>query len=1739
MTPSPEGAPDFDSVRVALKQRLPDYMVPSFFILLDAFPVMPNGKLDRKALPAPDTSQSTAYVAPRTDVEQKLATLWSEVLRVPRVGLSDDFFALGGHSLLATQLVSRIRATFSVELPLRALFEASTLEAFAARLQAALQSSATTTLPPLVPTEKNGPRPLSFSQQRLWFLHQLEPDNAAYNLPAALRLSGDLDVELLRRTFEFLEHRHESLRTTFTVAQGEPIQLIHPPAAWKLEVEDLTSLPAEQRQTEAVRLASQEARSPFHLEAGPLIRVRLLKLASDEHVLLVNMHHAISDGWSIGVLIREVSAAYGALASGQSPSLPPLPLQYTDYAVWQRAWLQGAVLEQQLDYWRRQLGDAPVALDLPTDRPRPPVQTFRGTNAPVRLPLHLSEQLKALARREETTPFMLLLAAFQLLLHRYTGQDDLLVGSPIAGRTHAETESLIGFFVNMLVLRARIDSSESFLQLLQQVKATTLGAYEHQHLPFEKLVEELQPQRDLSRPPLFQAMFALQNQDSGGTVPQLGNLAVQPLKISGSASRVELSMGLAETPEGFSGILEYNTDLFDEATILRFIGHFQVLLQALAQQPQRALASLPILTEDERRQVLVDFNDVRADFPRDVCIHDLISAQACQTPDAPALRFQDFQLSYRELEERANRLANYLRSLGVGPEVRVALLFERSPHSIISLLATLKAGGAYVPLDPTYPPERLAFMVEDAAPRVLLTQPAVSSLSSSLAHLIPHTVDLDSDSTQARVAAFPSLPPPPLAGPDSLAYIIYTSGSTGRPKGTLIAHRGLCNTALACIRSLGVGPSSRVLQYSAPGFDISVWETFQALVSGACLVLAPREQLLPDAPLRSLIDSQQITHLTATPSVLTQLEPHGMPSLRTVVSGGEACTPELVRKWSQGRTLFNGYGPTEITVCATITPGSARPERLTIGQPLTNTQTYVLDSHLQPVPVGVPGELFVGGVGVARGYLHRPELTAQFFIPHPLSSSPGERLYRTGDRVRWLPEGELEFLGRIDSQVKLRGFRVELGEVEAALCELPGIQDVSALVREDSPGDKRLVAYVTPSPEGAPDFDSVRVALKQRLPDYMVPSFFILLDAFPVMPNGKLDRKALPAPDTSQSTAYVAPRTDVEQKLAALWNEVLRVPRVGLSDDFFALGGHSLLATQLVSRIRATFSVELPLRTLFEASTLEAFAARLQATLQSSATTTLPPLVPTEKNGPRPLSFSQQRLWFLHQLEPDNAAYNLPVALSLSGHLDVEALRRTFEFLVHRHESLRTTFGSEADLPIQLIHPPAAWKLEVEDLTSLPAEQRQAEALRLVSQEARSPFHLETGPLFRARLLRLDATEHVLLANMHHAISDAWSIGVMVREVAATYEALALGQSPSLAPLSLQYTDYAVWQRGWLQGAVLQQQLGYWRQQLSGAPAALELPTDRPRPSAQSRRGASLPLQLSQALTGSLKALAQREGVTPFMLLLAAFQSLLHRYSGQDDVLVGSPIAGRRHAELEGLIGFFVNTLVLRARMDANPSFRALLRQVKETTLGAYAHQDIPFEKLVEELKPRRDLGRTPLFQVMFALQNTPASELALPQLTLRPLSVEGHSAKFDLSLHMAEGPEGFTGTLVYSTDLFEPATAARMMAHLQVLLEGALASPDAPLAALPLLRQDERHQLLVQWNDTASAFQGDDCLHHLFEAQVLRTPDAPAVVFEGACLSFHQLNARSNQLAWHLRSLGVGPDVPVGLYLERSVDSL
>ncbi|NVJ26526.1 amino acid adenylation domain-containing protein, partial [Myxococcus sp. AM011] len=1554
-----------------LTERLPTFMVPQALVALAALPLLPNGKVNRRALPAPQVSRGAAGAeGPRTPWEEKLAALWKELLRLEHVGVHDDFFELGGHSLLATRLVSRIRSTFQVELPLRALFESSTLSALAARLESSLKAGQGVWLPPLTRAPRTDGLPLSFAQQRLWFLHQLEPGSVVYNIPGALRLTGVLDSTALQHALRELVRRHESLRTCFPSANGQPSQHIHEPAPFALPVVDLSS--REDREAEVRRLAEEEAHTPFALERGPLLRASLLRLGEHEHVLLLNMHHIVSDGWSMDVLVREMAALYKASCAGQPSPLPELPVQYADYSVWQRSWLRGETLDTQLSWWREHLEGAPATLELPTDRPRPAVQSYRGATTPVHLPRELSEALKAACQQEGVTPYMALLAGWQLLLSRYSGQDDITVGSPIAGRRVAELEGLIGFFVNTLVLRARLNPRANFRELLAQVRQSTLVAFEHQDVPFEKLVEELAPKRSLSHSPLFQVSFTLQNTPASAL--SLPGLSLRLMELQSHVARFDLALILTDTPEGFGGTLEYNTDLFDVSTVARLVTHFQALLRAALRSPDTRVDSLSLLTGAERQQVLVDWNATGAEYPREASVHQLFSAQAARTPDAIAVEAERATLTYRQLDERSNQLAWHLRTLGVTPGTRVGLCLERSPELVQGLLGILKAGAAFVPLDPAYPAERLDFMLAQTGISVLVTQ---ERLADALPSHVPVVICLDSD--WHLVARQPTTSPQAFTHADSLAYVMFTSGSTGQPKAVAIAHRGITRLVLGS-SFIHFGPEEVFLQLAPISFDASTLEVWGALLHGARLVFFPPQQPSLEE-LGAALVRHRVTTLWLTAALFEQMavhQPQALASVRQVLAGGDVLPAQRVRehlaRLPEGAVLVNGYGPTENTTfsaCHRLEAASSFGASVPIGRPISNSHVYVLDSAMQPVPVGVPGEVFAGGDGLAWGYLGQADLTAERFVPHPFAT--GARLYRTGDKARWKQDGTLEFLGRTDFQVKVRGFRIEPGEVESALRQLVQVREAVVLVREDSSGDKRLVAYAVAP--GA-DASALKDALRQKLPEYMVPSALVLLESLPLSPNGKVDRKALPAPDASgtKEEQFVAPCTETEQKLAALFAEVLNVEQVGLHGDFFELGGHSLLATQLVSRVRESLHVELALRELFEASTVERLAQRLDAALQAGQGVWLPPLTRAPRTDGPPLSFAQQRLWFLHQLEPGSVVYNIPGALRLTGVLDSAALQRSLFELVRRHESLRTCFPSANGQPSQHIHEPAPFALPVVDLSS--REDREAEVRRLVEEEAHTPFVLERGLLLRASLLRLGEHEHVLLLNMHHIVSDGWSMDVLVREMAALYMAFRAGHPSPLPELPVQYADYSVWQRSWLQGPVLAAQLGWWKQQLRGAPSVLELPTDRPRPAIQSYRGDSHPVHLSRELSEALKTLCQQEGVTPYMALLAGWQLLLSRYSGQDDITVGSPIAGRRVAELEGLIGFFVNTLALRTRLEGNPSFRQVLARVKEATLGAFEHQDVPFEKLVEELAPKRSLSHSPLFQVSFTLQNTPASAL-------------------------------------------------------------------------------------------------------------------------------------------------------------------
>jgi len=2018
--------------------------------------------------------------------------------------------------------------------------------------------------------------PLSFAQERLWFLDRLEPGSSAYNLPTSVRLRGTLKVEALERSLNAIMARHESLRTTFQIQEGQTVQVIAPPGeqTWPLPIFELISLPEAERENAARRQVIEEVQRPFDLVTGPLVRARLLRLADEDHVLVLTLHHIISDGWSLGVLVREVATFYGAFASGRLSAdeakvlLPQLSIQYPDFALWQRGWLSGEILENQINYWKKQLAGAPT-LQLPTDRPRPLVQTFNGSSETIVLPASLIESLKALSQHEGATLFMTLLAAFQVLLQRYGGHAsrDIVVGSPTANRTRAEIEDLIGFFVNMLVLRTDLSGDPTFRELLARVREVAVGAFDHQDLPFERLVEVLQPERDLSRQPLFQVSFVLQNAPLGAL--ELAGLDLSFFEMGSGSSKFDLTLFLTEINQELIASFEYNTDLFDASTIQRMLAHWQRLLEGVVANPDQRLSELPLLTETERRQLLTEWNATERAYSRERCLHELFEAQVERTPEATAViaHAPDGLLekfTYAELNQRANQLAHYLRKKGAGPNVPVGVCLERSVDLVIGLLAVLKAGGCYVPLDPAYPAGRLAFMLADARIEVLVTKSKglvardwglageedegrrtkdEGKITSRESRVV---IFLDTDWSLISQSSISN--PQSAISPDDLLYLIFTSGSTGRPKGAGVYHRGFVNLLEWYIQEFGINAADHTLLVSSPSFDLTQKNFFAPLVTGGELHLLVTDYYDP-AQISAAIEAGQITLINCAPSAFYPLVEEGgseawkpLSTLRGVCLGGEPIHLSRIEEWLNSpdchAEISNTYGPTECTDISAFyrvrQPEQFMDRSVLTGKPIPNAQVYILDEHLEPVPVGVAGELCVAGVGVGLGYVNDAGLTAEKFVPNPFVLEEGRRtddgrrtkeihrlpstvlrLYRTGDLARYLPDGNIEFLGRLDHQVKVRGFRIELGEIEAALKQHPAVREsvVIALeaarvmdeADESNRPDKRLVAYVvqhadhqdaatqaleaqeqaeqlaqwqivhneihrqSPTPddplsnlagwnssytgqpipvtemrawventvtqiialkpkrvleigcgsgllllriaptcerywgtdfaeaalaglqqqverlalpqvslfqkfaddftgiepdscdvvilnsviqyfpsadyllrvlegavralvlggylflgdlrnyalleafhtsvqlyqapddlpvthlrqrlsqqlrreeelllapsfftalqaqcpamricqvqvrvkrgaehneltkfrydvilqvggETAPDTPSLeiewrdwqrsglslaalrqrlmetqpialglsrvpnarlqsegqalelmrsdappatvgelraaladlpseaidpeafwalsnelpcavdvywtdenrqgdydvilrrktddggrmseeenlrlssreavlrpssvhrppssyasnplqglfarrlapelRTFLQDRLPDYMMPSAFVLLESLPLTPNGKVDRKALPTPDSLQplrSESYVAPRDEVEESLAKLWKQLLGIGQVGAEDNFFQLDGHSLLATQLVSRVREAFGVELPLRAIFESPTIAGIAERIR---HAHSGPVAPPIRPVPRDQNLPLSFAQQRLWFVDQMQPGSSAFNIPAAVRLTGALNVAALEQGLNEIIRRHEVLRTSFQTVNNEPRQVIASELALPLTVRDLRPLAEIERESEARRLAGEEAQRPFDLARGPLIRAGLLRLDEEEYVLLLTLHHIVSDGWSMEVILREVAVLYQAYGAGQDSPLPELPIQYADFAVWQRDWLRGEVLEEQLAYWKKTLGGNLPVIELPTDRPRPATPTFRGATQSFRFSPALSESLKRLGREEGYTLFMVLLAGFQTLLYRHSGQEDIVLGADVANRNRAEIEPLVGFFVNQLVLRTNLGGKPRFRELLARVREVVLGAQAHQDLPFEKLVEVLRPKRLLNQTPLFQVKVAFQSAAVSTQETPGLKLSPLEVGAGLTKYDLTLFLWDTGPNVIGNLEYSTDLFDAATITRLVHQYETLLNSLVAQPEARLDDLELLTESERSQVrMEQQTREKSAFK-------------------------------------------------------------------
>ena len=1998
--------------------------------------------------------------------------------------------------------------------------------------------------------------PASFQQRRLWFLYELEPTSSAYNICSVFSLQGLLNVPALQQAFQQLQQRHESLRSTFVDIDGEPWQKIHPHPLTELVLEDWSKNITEPTQIIA-NITGAESSYTFDLQTGPLISARLFQLSPNQHILTLTLHHIIADAWSIGVILQEIALLYQLAISGEQITLPELRFQYADYALWQKEKSHNSHLENSLNYWEKQLAELPV-LQFPTDFSRPRLQTFRGDLVKFELSNHLTTAIRSLSQKEGTTLFMTLMAAFQVLLSRYTGQDDIPLGTSIANRPGMDAEKLIGFFVNMLVIRTNLADEPSFKTLLNRVKTTILNGFEHTEIPFETLVERLDLERDTSRNPLFQIAFTLLNAPK----PEFstGDLEVSILATQ-EAARFDLELFITESENSLNGVLSYNVDLFKRETVERFARHFCQLLENLISQPDTPVSRVPFLSTAELA-VLAPSQPSQT-FPVQSCLHEIFTQQAKLRPQQIALKFGQESLTYSDLNHRANQLAHYLINAGVTPEARVGLWLSRSLDLIVAILAILKAGGVYVPFDPDYPSDRIAYMLEDSQVTVLLTHTQFET------QIPPHSAKIIFiDNCQTELAQAPTTDPEILVFPDNAAYIIYTSGSTGKPKGVVVSHRHVVRLMLATEKWFNFNAKDVWTLFHSCAFDFSVWEIWGAIFFGGHLVIVPYLVSRSPEEFYNLLCDSKVTVLNQTPSAFRQLIQaesilcrEAEIELRYVIFGGEALDLASLEPWferhdDQFPLLVNMYGITETTVHVTYRPIYLKDvkQRLgsLIGKPIPDLSLYILDRHCQPVPIGVVGEMYVGGAGVTRGYFNRPQLTAERMIPNPFNNSKPERLYKTGDLARFLDNGEIEYIGRNDHQVKVRGFRIELGEIEAVIKHHPEVRDALVIVREEAEEDVRIEAYIVPknqifdsetlireqteewqytfndtyhltetetnesfniigwnssydnqpipaeemrqwlnntltriqalkpqrvleigcgtgmillniadqvesywgtdfsqaaiirltnilqnrswnhinlltreatdfseipenyfdsivinsvaqyfpsieylqqvitgalrilAPGGSlfigdnrnlsllnyfhasvayfqandntdketfntqirriaktenelvidplffvnltevfPDLTAVEIQLKaensdneltkyrydvvldklgtsanqpikviwqdwetanlqledlkqqiikvgtigwcniphsrlikdvaicqwisennsentiaelkqvienidikkaidpadlyavaqeigcqvtisysltkpdyfdvcfypttegkrlapvmpisskistesnqsywinplkgrfakslisqlkeqvrEKLPEYMRPSAFVMLDSFPMTPSGKLDRRALPIPErdlTISKQAFIPATTSTEKKLSQIWIDVLGIDNIGITEDFFHLGGHSLLATKLVSRIREEFSLALPLRAVFEYSTIGGLADEIDSlSLVSNSTNTPQDIIShlTHREN-LPLSFSQSRLWFLDLLEPNTPAYNISVAFRLDGNLNQEALHQSLQIIIQRHEVLRTTFDSQDGVPIQVIHEFLEVPLTVTNLSHLDSQTQQETLKNAVKEVIISPFNLRKLPLLRVHLYQLSEDVYIFVLVIHHIISDAWSLGLMIKELSLSYTALCQDDIKFLPPLSIQYADFANWQRTTFEQTQLPAQLAYWKQKLAGAIEVLQLPTDYPRPPVVSHQGSAVSFSINKQTTEKLQKLCESQGATLFMGLLGVFSILLMRYSGQKDLLIGTPIANRNRQQVEDLIGFFVNTLVIRNDLSGNPNFINLLSRIKEETLQAYAHQDVPFEKIVEELHPERNLSHHPLFQVMFVLQNAPMGKLELPNLQLTSWKLEQAVSKFDLTLLMTETQQGIEGTWEYRTDLFNVATINRMIGHFQTLLDSIVTQPEQRINELYILTPNEQNQLLVQWNQTQVNYPQDKCLHELFELQVEETPNAVAVVFKNQTLTYQELNQRSNSLAATLQQKGVGRETRVGIFQERSVE--
>lgn len=1585
--------------------------------------------------------------------------------------------------------------------------------------------------------------PLSTAQERLWFLTEFEPDDPAYNISVAIEIKGELDLEIFERCFTKIINRHEILRTSFYSLNGRPIQIIHDEFEFGIEKIDISSF--ENAAEKAHEIAAGESRKIFDLENPPLLRILIVKTAADAHLAVVTIHHIAADGWSMSVLINELTALYAAETANNSKEIAELPIQYADYAVWERENVTAENLAEQLEYWKKKLGGHLPVLNLPTDFIRPAIQKTEGVRFPVIFPARLTEKLKTLARGENASLFMVLLAALNALLYRYTNQEDICIGTSIAGRTQAEVENLIGFFLNTLVMRSQPSGEKKFSEFLAEVRKTSFDAFENQAVPVEMLIETLDIERSTSRNPLFQVLFILQN-----TPPvdlKLGELEIKEIHLDTKTSKFDLTFDLAEKDGRIEGWIEYATALFEERTIERLAGHFEIFLEEIGSDAGQMIGEIDFLSPDEKEK-LEAFQNARQTTPgADFCLHHFVEEKAVRTPGAAAIEFGERKLTYAELDRRANRVANFLREKGAKPGCPVGLMIGRSVERIVAILAVLKAGAAYVPLEPDSPQDRIEYIVENAGIEILLTETGGANLTNEKVEII--------GIENAEIEIFDGETSPQTSiSPDFPAYVIYTSGSTGKPKGVVVPHRAAVNFARFAANHYEISSGDRILQFASYSFDASVEEIFACFAAGAALIVRDGEMISTVENFLQKCAEREISVLDLPTAYWNELllSPTAKfpESIRLVIIGGEKAAPNKVSRWREitnGKIrLVNSYGPTEATVVTTVEDIQAHEDfyerkEIPIGKPVSGSQAIILDKNLNPVPLGVTGELFIGGGNLALGYVNAPRLTAEKFIPNSFQRSSGERLYRTGDAARLLADGSIEFCGRTDNQVKIRGFRVEPGEIENFLQTYAGVKD-AAVVCEGSDGFNRLAAFYTEDAIDEIETAELRTHLRRFLPEFMIPSAFVRLDKMPLTANGKIDKNALEKTDKSdfaETRDYTEPETETEKILASVWKEILEIDAVGRDDNFFDLGGHSLLGTRVISHVRHRFETELPLRALFESPTLTGLAKEIEAAQNRQSKSELPPIEKTDPQELVRLSFAQERLWFLQLLHPDKYAYNVIRPIRFRGGLNTAALAGALTRLIERHETYRSVYPKIDGLGYIKINPPENVSLDRVDLSGLPETEREEKLSEFIQEAGRKPFDVVNGPLWRLNLFQMANDDFLLLFTEHHLVHDGWTEGRLVTEFLAFYQSEAENKPARLDALPVTYRDFAAWQRKCFEDGIFDEQIEYWKNKLSGKLPELALPTDRPRTAIETFNGDTLTRFLSGETTRKLYDFARQTDVTPYMILLSTFAVLLHRYSRQDDILIASSIAGRNKFELENLIGFFVNTLPMRNDLSNDPTYSEFLARTKKMCLEAFANQDAPFEKIVEMIQPDRTLSKQSLFQVMLVLHNAASPDLILPGMRVESLRVHNHTAKFDLLFHLREEPDGIRLAMEYSTELFNEDTISRLLEHFENLLISAIENKTARISELNILSGAERKTLLYDHNRTAAEFDFSELVAERFEEQVDAAPEAVAVQFKDENITYRELDERANRIANHLSERGIEPETRVGICLRRSPEMI